>query len=124
MSRPMRVELVNEYGEHALRFTIERGTALLDASDLDDLIEHLAMLRARMQPEVSETISRKHNYVIEIDPCWYTEKHPLLEGAVVFFRHTGFNWTGFAVPKESLLKLVEALAAHADASLDTNGVPN
>jgi hypothetical protein len=124
MHHPMQVELVNDYGGQALRVTIDRSVAMLDAPDLDALIEHLALLRAKMRPEISQQISRQHQYVIEVDPCWYTEKNPLFEGAVVFFRHTGFNWTGFAVPKDSLVRLIDALSEHADASVETNSIPN
>lgn len=124
MSHPMQVELVNEYGDQALRVTIGRSAALLDVPDLDALIEQLALLRARMRPEVSKEVSHRHRYVVEVDPCWYTEKHPLFEGAVVFFRHTGFNWAGFAVPKESLIRLIDALTMHMEASLETNGMPH
>src|SRR5438309_11819949 len=109
MSHPMQVELINEYGDQALRVTINPSAALLDVPNVDALIEQLALLRARMRPEVSKEVSHRHRYVVEVDPCWYTEKHPLFEGAVVFFRHTGFNWAGFAVPKESLIKLIDAL---------------
>ncbi|CAB3750061.1 hypothetical protein [Paraburkholderia humisilvae] len=124
MHHPMQVELVSDYGGQALRVTIDRSIAMLDVADLDALIEHLAMLRAKMRPEISQQISRQHQYVIEVDPCWYTEKSPLFEGAVMFFRHTGFNWTGFAVPKESLVRLIDALSQHADASTETYSMPN
>jgi hypothetical protein len=124
MHHPMQVELVNDYGGQALRVTIDRSAALLDAPDLDALIEHLAVLRAKMKPDIPQEISRKHQYVVEIDPCWYTEKNPIFEGAVLFFRHTGFNWTGFAVPKESLVRLIDALTEQADASHETYSMPN
>ncbi|MFC0400688.1 hypothetical protein [Paraburkholderia rhizosphaerae] len=124
MHHPMQVELVNDYSGQALRVSIDRSVAMLDAPDLDALIEHLALLRAKMHPEIPQQVSRQHKYVIEIDPCWYTEKNAIFEGAVMFFRHTGFNWTGFAVPKESLIKLIDALSQHVDECQETYSMPN
>jgi hypothetical protein len=124
MHHPMLVELVNHRDSQALRVKIDQSVAILDVSDLDALIEHLALLRAKMHPAISPQISRQHQYAIEIDPCWYTEKHPLYDGAVMFFRHTGFNWTGFAVPQESLVRLIDALSQHAEASQEMYSVPN
>lgn len=124
MQRPMMVEMVNQYGVNALRVTVAQGDALLDTNQVDALIEQLSLIRAGMRPEISQKPVPAHQYPIEVDPCWYSEKHPLFEGAVLFLRHTGLGWAGFAIPKESLVRLNEALSAHADASFDTNGVPN
>jgi hypothetical protein len=120
----MMVEMVNQYGVNALRVTVAQGDALLDTNQVDALIEQLSLIRAGMRPEISPKPVPAHQYPIEVDPCWYSEKHPLFEGAVLFLRHTGLGWAGFAIPKESLVRLNEALSAHADASFDTNGVPN
>lgn len=112
MSKPMSVELVNEYGEHAVCVNVNGNAALLDAAEVDGLIEELAKLRAQMRPAVPEQLSRTHQYVIEMDPNWYTERNPLFDGAVVFFRHTGFGWAGFAIPNESMRRLKAAIEAH------------
>lgn len=116
MQRPLKVEMVNEYGTQALRVSIEGNSALLEAAEVDALIEHLSMLRAHMRPEIPKIPARTHEYVIEIDPCWHAEKHPLFEGAILFLRHTGLGWAGFAIPTPSLLKLNEVLAQHAQAA--------
>jgi hypothetical protein len=105
--------------------SIDDRKALLEAADIDALIEHLAMLRAHMRPEIPKVPARTHDYVIEIDPCWHAEKHPLFEGAIVFFRHTGLGWAGFAIPTSSLLKLNEILAQHAQvAQQEVCALPN
>ncbi|WP_027794933.1 hypothetical protein [Paraburkholderia acidipaludis] len=111
MSKPMSVELVNEYGEHAVCVKVNGNAALLDAADVDGLIEELGKLRAQMRPAVPEQLLRTHQYVIEMDPSWYTERNPLFDGAVVFFRHTGLGWAGFAIPTESMHRLKSAIEA-------------
>lgn len=116
MHKPMLVELVNEYGEHAVSVSVNGNAALLDAADVDGLIEELAKLRAQMRPAMPDTPSRTHQYVLEIDPCWYTERNPLFDGAIVFLRHTGLGWTGFAIPTESLQRLTAAIAAQEAAA--------
>jgi hypothetical protein len=118
MSRPMKIELVNEYGTHAVRVSVGESTALLEADELDAMIEHLSFVRASMRPEVPKVPSRTHQYVIEMDPCWHAERNPLFDGAVLFLRHTGLGWAGFAIPQESLLKLNEVLTNHAKASIE------
>jgi hypothetical protein len=124
MSRPMSIERVNEYGRNAVRIDIDGSAVLLEAADLDALIENLAVLRATMRPEVPTAPSRTHQYVIEIDPCWHAEKHPLNDGAVMFLRHSGLGWAGFALPSESLAKLHHALTRHLEASHEVRGMLN
>lgn len=124
MTRPMSIEKVNEYGHNAVRIDIEGRAVLLDASDLDSVIEHLSALRAMMRPEVPKTPVRTHQYVIEVDPCWHTEKHPLHDGAMLFLRHSGLGWTGFALPVESLAQMHQALSKHLEASLEVHGMLN
>ncbi|MGV2289817.1 hypothetical protein AAHK20_13985 [Trinickia sp. YCB016] len=118
MARPMSIELVNEYGAHAVRVSVDNRSVLLEADEVDAMIEHLSFIRASMRPEVPKVPSRTHQYVIEMDPCWHAERNPLFDGAVLFMRHTGLGWAGFAIPQESLLKLNEVLANHAKASME------
>ncbi|WP_410815696.1 hypothetical protein [Paraburkholderia sp.] len=110
----MTIEMVNEYGDHAVRVAVGQNTVLLGADEVDAVIERLSLIRAAMRPEVPKEPSRTHQYVIEMDPCWHTEKHPLYDGAVLFMRHTGLGWAGFALPTSSLAKLHEALSQHLD----------
>ena len=105
----MTIDMINEYGTHAVRVAIDERNVLLEAEEVDAVIERLSLFRAAMRPEVPKEPSRTHQYVIEMDPCWYAEKHPLYEGAVLFLRHTGLGWAGFALPTHSLARLTEAL---------------
>jgi hypothetical protein len=59
-----------------------------------------------------------------MDPCWHSEKHPLYEGAVLFLRHSGLGWAGFALPTHSLTKLHEALAKHLEQLEETHALMN
>jgi hypothetical protein len=108
----MNIEMINEYGENAVRVAVDDNSVLLAASEVDAVIERLSLIRAAMRPEVPKEPSRTHQYVIEIDPCWHTEKHPLYDGAVLFMRHTGLGWAGFALPTSSLATLNDALSKH------------
>jgi hypothetical protein len=124
MSRPMSIEKVNEYGQNAVRIDIDGSAVLLEVADLDALIEHLGVLRATMRPELPKAPLRTHQYVIEIDPCWHAEKNPLNDGAVLFLRHSGLGWAGFALPTDSLAKLHDALAQQLESSLEVHGMLN
>jgi hypothetical protein len=110
----MTIEMMNEYGTHAVRIAVDEATVLLEAQEVDAVIERLSLIRAAMRPEVPKEPSRTHQYVIEMNPCWHTEKHPLYDGAVLFMRHTGLGWAGFALPTPSLAKLNEALSKHLE----------
>jgi hypothetical protein len=124
MSRPMNIERVNEYGRNAVRIDVSGNAVLLDAAELDALIERLAVLRATMRPEVPTVPLRSHQYLIEINPCWHTEMPALNDGAVMFLRHSGLGWAGFALPTESLAKLHHALTQHLEASFEVHGTIN
>jgi hypothetical protein len=92
----MSIEMMNEYGTHAVRIAVDEATVLLGAQEVDAVIERLSLIRAAMRPEVPKEPSRTHQYVIEMNPCWHTEKHPL------------------ALPTPSLAKLNEALSKHLE----------
>lgn len=112
MKKAMAVRMINEYGAPSVCFEMDGNAALFDAEELDDLIEELSRLRSAMRPCVPETPSRTHQYVMEVNPSWYTERAPLFDGAALFLRHSGLGWAGFALPLESLQQLADALNAH------------
>jgi len=125
MQKPISVELINEYGDHAIRVRIDGHSALLDATEVDGFIEELGKLRATIRPAVPDQPLRTHQYAIEIDPCWYTERHPMFDGSVMFLRHTGLGWAGFALPTESVRRLKSALSAlEAKAKREAHLLPN
>jgi hypothetical protein len=124
MTGPMRIEKINEYGKQTVLVTIGASSVALDAEDVDGVIQYLSLLRASMQPAIPDLPPRDQQYVMEMDPCWYTEKHPLYGGAVLFLRHTGLGWTGFALPPHSLARLHACVAQHLDAQEEAAALPN
>jgi hypothetical protein len=125
MQKPISVELVNEFGEHAVCMKLNGHAALLDAMEVDRLVETLTQFRATMRPVVPKEPSRTRQYLLEIDPSWYTERNPHFDGAIVFLRHTGLGWAGFALPTESLHRLSAAIGAQeAAARHESHGLPN
>jgi len=105
MSRPIRIEVVQNKGEAALQITIGGQVTLLDGADVESLIEQLALFRSAMKPAIACQMSRSHNYLLEVDPCWYAEPNPAFDGLVTFFRHGGYGWTGYAINKSSLAQI-------------------
>jgi hypothetical protein len=97
MHHPMRVKMIDEDGQRALRLTVGGDSTVLDGAGLGELIEQLALYRAAMKPAVAEAMSPRHRYHITVDPCWYAEPNPLLDATVAFFRHEGLGWSGFAL---------------------------
>lgn len=120
----MTIEMINEYGTPAVSVKIDDRNVVLEAEEVDAVIERLGLIRAAMRPEIPKEPSRAHQYVIEMDPCWHSEKHPLYEGAVVFLRHSGLGWAGFALPTHSMIKLKDALNKHLEQLEETHAVLN
>jgi hypothetical protein len=120
----MTIEMINEYGTHAVKVGIDDRHVVLEAEEVDAVIERLALIRASMRPEIPREPSRSHQYVIEMDPCWHSEKHPLYEGAVLFLRHSGLGWAGFALPTHSLVTLKDALNRHLEQLEEAHAVMN
>ena len=122
--RAMNIELVDAYGDNGLRVSVETGSLILQVPTIDALIEELGKFRSDMRPCIPPDISRTKQHPVEIDPVWHVEYNPLLNGSVVFFRHSGLGWTCFALPRPSLEKLVEVLSNHLQTTVEVEGAPN
>lgn len=114
----LKLEVVNQYGENSLLLSVEESRVLLDATEVDALIDSLSDYRTAMHPVVPTSLSKSHKYVIESNPSWHLEGNPLLDGAVLFMRHTGFGWSGFAIPRASLKRLIEIVSMYAGGNRD------
>ncbi|KVT16551.1 hypothetical protein WT97_13735 [Burkholderia sp. MSMB1459WGS] len=105
MAQPLSIKMIEERGKLVVLMSIERGAAVLDPEDVDAVIQYLSLLRASMRPAVPERPPHAQQFVTEMDPCWYAERHPLEGGAVLLLRHSGLGWAGFALPPRSLERL-------------------
>jgi hypothetical protein len=112
MQSDVEMEVVNEFGTEELHIRIGGSSVLLNAAEVDRLIEQLGLLRCDLSPEVDRDVSREHRYAVEIRPLWRTIAYPMFDGVVVFLRHGGFGWTAFAIPSAAIGDLIN-LTAHA-----------
>lgn len=110
MAPDIEMEIANEYGPNSLLLKIADEHVLLDAAELDKLIEQLGAARSNVLPETPREPSNAHQYVLETTTLWRTIRNPLLDGLVVFFRHSGYGWTGFGLPRASIECLSEQMA--------------
>ncbi len=106
----IEMEILNEYGPNSLLLKVGEHRVLLDAVELDELIEQLSALRSDILPETPSEPSPTHQYVIETAPHWQTACNPLLDGLIVFLRHSGYGWAGFGMPRASIERLAEIIA--------------
>lgn len=116
MYKPLKVDAVDEAGLKRVRFDIGGESAMLGAQDIDALIDWLGKTRATMTPSPPMEPQKHQQYVVELDPCWYVEKNPLIDGIVLLLRHSGLGWAGFSMPQSSLEKLQLAMNRPAIAS--------
>ncbi|HEY3597858.1 MAG TPA: hypothetical protein VGL08_10160 [Paraburkholderia sp.] len=106
------MEIVNEYGAgESLLLSIGGEHVLLDANELDALIEQLSAERSDITPYANAEPSRTHQYIVETDPHWQTVDNPLLDGLIVFLRHSGYGWTGFGIPRHSIAELADFMTS-------------
>ncbi|CAN7623870.1 hypothetical protein [Caballeronia sp. 15715] len=124
MYQTLQVEAVQDSGRQAIRFDIGSNAAILDVQDIDLLIERLGHIRSGLLPALPQEPSRTHNYVIEIDPCWYLDKNPLFDGVVLLLRHTGLGWAGFAIPQSSLERLQDAIVKPVPQRFEVSQIPS
>ncbi|MCG5071844.1 hypothetical protein [Paraburkholderia tagetis] len=104
--RDLDMEIVNEYGASTLRVGLGQGDVLLSPKEIDEIIEFLGFARVDITPPVPFEVLRNHQFPLETKATWKVITDPGFHGAVVFFRHSGYGWTGFAIPYTSLLKLL------------------
>lgn len=100
------MEVINECGESILSVQFGQDKARISAHEVDKIIETLGLVRAELEPAVPFEIERHHQFPLETRPEWRVIVDPKVHGALLFFRHSGYGWTGFAVPYESLKKLL------------------
>ncbi|MFP6560787.1 hypothetical protein WJ542_21160 [Paraburkholderia sp. B3] len=113
MQRPLRIDLVGEGERRSLRLSWGEDTTVLDGAAVGELIEKLALYRAAMRPPVRSTLLPGHRYHMTVDPSWYAEPSQLLDATVLFFRHEGLGWTGFALENEQCRRWLGELRAAA-----------
>jgi hypothetical protein len=104
------LQIVNPYGQQALMLRHGDQSALLDVAELDALIEMLAKYRGDVEPKVPPAPVKRHQYPIESAATWRAVPNPLLDGLILFVRHTGKGWIGFGMPRVSLEELVQVLS--------------
>lgn len=108
MQQALKVNTIDAGDAKAVRFDIGTQSAVLGAHDVDALIQWLATHRAAMSPPPPMEPQASQQYVVEMDPCWYVDKNPMVDGVVLLMRHTGYGWTGFSLPQASLERLQAA----------------
>lgn len=99
MQHPMMLHTTGEGQSRKFHVSIGNDMMTLDGKGVDDLIELLAYFRSSMLPRVPAELNLGDRYHITVDPCWYVELNPLMKATIVFLRHVGLGWTGFALPE-------------------------
>ena len=87
---------------------------VLDAADLDDIIQRLGVLRAAMADAVPERLEPSARVAAIRDPSWWCQPRP--EDIAVCFRHPGFGWLAFGLPHKEARTLAEWLVKEPPAA--------
>ncbi|WP_052392088.1 hypothetical protein [Paraburkholderia bannensis] len=102
-----QMEIIDDDGDSKLRVQLGQNSTTLSPHEVDEIIELLGLTRADMEPEVPLEVARNHQFPLETQPAWKVIVDQNFHGAVLFFRHSGYGWTGFAIPYESLTKILD-----------------
>jgi hypothetical protein len=110
MSLAIDLALSEDGRDAYLAMTDEDGTAvegMLDAADIDDIIQRLGQLRAAMADAVADRLEPSARVAAIKDPAWWCQ--PRADDTAVCFRHPGFGWLAFGLPHHEAKKLAEWL---------------
>lgn len=75
----------------------------LTAAELDQLLEHLARLRAQMQEKVPEDPPAIHGVVF--NPAYTVRTDNQSKASLLRIRHSGFGWLNFEIPSHEILNM-------------------
>jgi hypothetical protein len=116
-----KATLSNDNKSAVIRFSESNNTArdiTVDAVQLDEIIKHLGIVRASLEPQVSMEIPSGTQLPAALDPIWRArwQFHPGVQGCLLVFRHTGHGWISFLLPTHEANKLGEWLISAAKNS--------
>jgi hypothetical protein len=97
--KPPKNVVISQKNSQEIELMFEQREILLDAEQLDRLLQCLAEARSKLTPEVP--LQRVAGTALaHFDPVWRTEPnlHPAVEGHLLSFRHSGFGWVEFLLP--------------------------
>ncbi|MDR3450282.1 MAG: hypothetical protein P4M15_11155 [Alphaproteobacteria bacterium] len=76
-----------------------------DATQVDEMIRGLGILRAAMLPEPPRQFALGQRVACVTDPSYATEPEALQGDSLVHLRHPGFGWLSFLFPRGEAAKL-------------------
>jgi hypothetical protein len=101
--------------------TLDLGTeneSSLTASDVDQLLESLARLRAQMAEKIPETPPSIQGVVF--NPLYMVRTDNQSKASLLRIRHSGFGWLNFEIPSHEIVKMKKMWKAITDKlELDT-----
>lgn len=84
-----------------------RGSIVIDAAHLDEMLGQLGKLRASMAEAVPREIQPGQPLMMCTDPIWRTNlsPHATIRGVLLFLRHVGFGWLPFLLPPNEAVSI-------------------
>lgn len=89
-------------------------TIALDSQTIDQLIVQLASLRIQLKDPVPSEPTEASLRMVVNDPRVAMRAEPLDEKKVLFLRHPGLGWLGFAVGKDTWETMAQWLIDNPD----------
>lgn len=112
-----RIETVR--GDHAV-LTISKGggmvaASLLEAADLEDLLDNLARARAALRDEVPHDLDIGQRVIGVPNPPHHVLHGPSGTGCILAIRHPGYGWLHYMLPPAAATELARALPGPASS---------
>jgi hypothetical protein len=86
------------------------GSLTLNAQQVEDLVASLAMVRARMQPQVSADPPAASTSEFALNPRHSVVADPVEGSIFTFIRHPMYGWIALCQSQDEAIRLVLAMA--------------
>ncbi|RDK01615.1 hypothetical protein [Paraburkholderia lacunae] len=122
----MTVEIKADFYEmpdktHRVEITYEGHTQSFTPETLSAFMNGLAQVREQLNPPIQSDPPLGEMTHVSLDPKFYTEPNPMIDGSSLYVRHPAFGWLGFGIPLESLETLQGLLSAQIELGRQARG---
>ena len=102
---------------------VTMGHIILDAPELDHLIQGLGTTRANMAEAVVENLDPGARLLATINPAWQTRPPHERDGVVLAIRNPGLGWLGHLLPPHEARAMGQSLLDLSQGQLSPEPTP-
>lgn len=112
MSANRNIQLTASPDSQTVAINVPETALVLNATDVDNLIAALAVVRSNLQPGFPDQPGNNREYQATIEPRYWVMPNQVLGGTSVGFRHPGLGWIWFCISNVETSHLSNILKSH------------